>query len=695
MISSFLLLAMDQVNHTFEFVAERPVTSVTVAGTFNGWNANATPLKTADGRTWRVTIPVAPGRHEYKFVLDGRDWVIDPQVRSQDDGNGNINSLIFVFPKGYEVPADINDGTITLSAVRHEPKLPYLSVDNGTANVTLRTRRQDVEAVYLRVEGRPEVKLSWASRDDLYDYWVGSTPWTRAADLKYAFDIRDGATRETYRPADAPFVAPKNLMSLTPPKWVEQSVFYQIFPDRFENGNAKNDPENSLGWDAAPTYWSFHGGDLKGIADRSDHLVKLGVNAIYMNPIFDGPSNHGYETTDYALVAPRYGTNEELIDLTHSLRKRGIRTVLDGVFNHTSTDFKAFADLRSNGPASSFKDWYFVKSWPIRVDENPNYEAWAGFRSMPKVNLKHPAARDYMLQVVRDWQAKADIAGWRLDVANEVEMDFWRAFRPVVKKDDPDRWILGEVWTDASPWLGGDQWDSAMNYPFRDAVVQYVANGRTTSTEFWGSLMRVHFGYGPAVSRNMLNLLSSHDTPRFVTLCEGDAKLALLGAGLQFTWVGAPSIYYGEEIGMEGGRDPDNRRGMVWAAANDENIFLQEYRALAVLRRLSPALQSGDPSLIEANDADRTLVFRRVHKNQQVFVVVNRSNVERNVAFGAPGAKGTQIDLLSNRVVSIEEQSLSIKMPPLSLAVLADDTAESRQVRSHVHRARAGEVSLP
>jgi glycosidase len=234
-----------------------------------------------------------------------------------------------------------------------------------------------------------------------------------------------------------------------------------------------------------------------------------------------------------------------------------------------------------------------------------------------------------------------------------------------------------------------------MNYQFRDAVVQYVANGRTTSTEFWGSLMRVHFGYGSAVSRNMLNLLSSHDTPRFVTLCEGDAKLALLGAGLQFTWVGAPSIYYGEEIGMEGGRDPDNRRGMVWSAATNENPFLQEYRALATLRRLSPALQSGDPSLIEANDADRTLVFRRGDENQQVIVVVNRSNVERNVAFAAPGAKGAQIDLLSNRVVSVEEQSLSIKMPPLSLAVLADDTAESRQIRSHVHRARTGEVSLP
>jgi len=695
MISSFLLLAMDQVNHTFEFVAERAVTSVTVAGTFNGWNASATPLKTADGRTWRVTIPVAPGRHEYKFVLDGRDWVIDPKVRSQDDGNGNINSLLFVFPKGYEVPADINDGTITLSAVRHEPKLPYLSVADGRANLTVRTRRQDVEVVYLRVEGKPEARMSFASRDDLYDYWVGSTPWNRSADLKYSFAIADGAERDAYQSANGPFVAPKNLMSLTPPKWVEQSVFYQIFPDRFENGNAKNDPENSLAWDAPPTYWSFHGGDLKGIADRSDHLVKLGVNAIYLNPIFDGPSNHGYETTDYALVAPRYGTNQELIDLTHSLRNQGIRTVLDGVFNHTSTDFKAFADLRQNGPASAYKDWYFVKSWPIRVEENPNYEAWAGFRSMPKVNLKHPAACDYMLQVVRDWQVKADIAGWRLDVANEVEMDFWRAFRKVVKTQDEDRWILGEVWTDASPWLGGDQWDSAMNYQFRDAVVQYVANGRTTSTEFWGSLMRVHFGYGSAVSRNMLNLLSSHDTPRFVTLCEGDAKLALLGAGLQFTWVGAPSIYYGEEIGMEGGRDPDNRRGMVWSAATNENPFLQEYRALATLRRLSPALQSGDPSLIEANDADRTLVFRRGDENQQVIVVVNRSNVERNVAFAAPGAKGAQIDLLSNRVVSVEEQSLSIKMPPLSLAVLADDTAESRQIRSHVHRARTGEVSLP
>lgn len=325
--------------------------------------------------------------------------------------------------------------------------------------------------------------------------------------------------------------------------------------------------------------------------------------------------------------------------MTRDLRRNGIRTVLDGVFNHTATNFMPFKDILDNGEKSKFKDWYFIKSYPVRVGDPPNYEAWFGFPSLPKVNTGNRQASDYLQGVPGFWDKNANIAGWRLDVGNEIPAPFWREFRKKVKGLGNDRWIVGEVWGDGSQWLRGDQWDSVMGYQFRDAVLKFIANGSTGPSEFFRQLMRVNDSYAPAASRNLMILLGSHDTPRILTLCHGDRQLAMIAATLQLTWVGAPSIYYGDELGMEGDKDPDNRRGMRWDLASNKNQMLTHYRALISARNGSKALQSGDPKLLLADDSRGLLAYSRTLGKDVAVVTANRSESPVQVVVPAPNGR--------------------------------------------------------
>jgi len=670
------------VPHTFVYEAEAAHQTVAVAGTFNNWSRSAHLLQTADGRTWRLTVPVPVGNHQYKFVLDGERWVIDPRnPRTADDGGGNVNSLLFVAPEGFEVPAQVGDGQITVSALAHRTELPFISWEDGRLTLVVHTRRDDVESVEAKL-GNRSVPLRLVSQSPFYATFSAEVTWDRRAPIQYEFVVRDG--EKTFALQAAPntkfSIDPAKYKPLDPPDWVQDAIIYQIFPDRFENGATANDPADVRGWTEAPTYYSFHGGDLAGVRKKLGYLADLGVNTIYFNPIFEGPSNHRYETTDYFKVDPRLGTNAEFADLTREMERRGIRTVLDGVFNHTSVEFAPFKDIRQNGPASKFADWYFVRSYPVRVDTPGSYEAWFGFPSMPKVNLENKEAADYMLGVPRYWDQRARVHGWRLDVANEVSMDFWRQFRQEVKSLGEDRWILGEVWTDATPWLQGDQWDSAMNYRFRETALGFIATGRLTPSEAIDQLMSVHLGYGAPVSRNLFNLLSSHDTPRFFTMCEGDRQLAHLGAFLQFTWVGAPSVYYGEELGMDGGRDPDNRRGIAWPLATDDNPTLRHYRALTDLRRTLAPLRRGDVAETFADDAKRVVAYRRTFQDEEVIVVINRSDETQSVTLPWLGQE-EWLDVWNSRPASAGKP---LTIPPLDGAVFVRPSREANALRDRL-----------
>jgi cyclomaltodextrinase / maltogenic alpha-amylase / neopullulanase len=682
------MLGPDGVDHTFVYRAERELRSVNLAGSFNNWDRTAMPMTLdADGRTWSKRLRLPYGKHSYKFVLNGDEWITDPKSqRDEDDGNGHINSILFLLPPDYARPASPTDGVTAASALQHRQEAPFLNYDRGKLTLRLRARPDDLRQVRAYVGQNRYLPMTETSRDELYAYYSVEVEWDRRQDLHYGFFLDDGPRLQFYG-ADglqrdgsggghAFTLSAKDFRPFEVPAWVERTVFYQIFPDRFRNADRSNDPENVVPWDATPTYYNRYGGDAAGVREKIPYLKSLGVSSIYFNPVFVSPSNHRYEADDYFTIDPEIGTNEEFVSLTRELRQAGIRTVLDGVFNHTSPNHRVFRDIREREKASPYLDWYFIKSFPIRVGENPNYEAWWGFPSMPKVNLLHPPARDYMLGVVTHWQREAAVDGWRLDVANEVPMEFWRAFRDHVKGIDKDLWIVGEVWGDGSPWLKGDQWDSVMNYQFRDANLRFFAEGKTTPTQFLDHLMRVHHSYAPQVSRNMMNLLSSHDTPRFLTLSGSDASLHKLAAAVQFTWVGAPSVYYGEEVGMEGGPDPDNRRGMRWDLATDDNPMLAYYRRLAKIRNESRALQSGDPEILLADDRSSTFAYARTLGNEFAILAANRSSRPQTLTIALPphlaaSAHAGVRDALGNHPARLVGGStLRLTLPPRQAAII-------------------------
>jgi cyclomaltodextrinase len=671
-----------KVDYTFAYTPDRNVSSVHLAGTFNNWDRAAQPMR-LDGGTWKATLRLAAGRYLYKFVLDGKDWITDPKAkRNEDDGGGNVNSVLMLVPPDYVKPAQAGDGTIARSALFHDRNIPSLNWDKGKLTVSLRTRPGDLSQIEMFLEdpkGEKCVELHEAARDDLYAHNQATVAWDRKKDLKYRFMLVDGATRLYYTPAGVseapgqPFVLKaKGFKPFVTPNWVEKSVFYQIFPDRFANGDASNDPKNVQKWTDSPTYSNRFGGDVAGIRKHLSYLKDLGITGIYLNPVFASPSNHRYDATDYLRIDPEFGTNAEFDSLVQLLKSSGIRTMMDFAFNHTAVNFKPFLDIREKGRESAYKDWYWIKEYPVVVKENPPYVAWYNFPSMPKLNVMNPATHAYVLSVVDYWRKNAGIEGLRLDVANEVDQQMWRDLRSHVKAEDPNAYILGEEWGNASKWLQGDQWDASMNYPFRDACLRFFAEQGIGAKEFTNRLMANYRQYAPQVSRVQYNLISSHDTPRFLSLCNGDSARANLAATVLLTWVGVPSIYYGEELGMEGGRDPENRRGMEWNRASASNRTLAYYQSLIKLRKSSTALQSGEPRILLANDSEGTVAYSRESDDDVAIVALNRSAQTRSVGIPTPitVSARTLRDGLTGRTYNVSGKKVQVSLQPMSAVIL-------------------------
>ncbi|MBL8047758.1 MAG: alpha-glucosidase C-terminal domain-containing protein [Chthonomonas sp.] len=655
-----------------------------MAGTFNGWNKDANPM-TKSGMQWRTTLRMPVGKHYYKFVINGDTWITDPLAKvNEDDGSGYVNSRLVILPPSYSKPGVKGDGTITTEVVSHDQALPSLNYDQGKVRLTLKGRSNDVEKVAAVVGGKA-FPMTVATADDIFTTYEVKIPWDRKSELKYQFRMTDGPKVVTLAKdgfgGTVPFlISPKTFTPFMVPSWVEKTVFYQIFPDRFENGSKANDPKDTEDWKkGVPTYSNWFGGDAEGIRQRIPYLQGLGVNSIYINPVMLGNSNHRYDPCDFYKIDPPFGTNDEFINLTRELKKAGIKTVLDQIFDHVGIKFPQFLDLLKNQEKSKYKDWFFVKSWPVEVRPNPPYEGWWGTEYMPKVNMNNPEVREYMFSSIAFWMSRAELAGWRMDVANEVPMEFWREFRKYVKKIDKDAYLVGEVWYNAAPWLGGDQWDASMNYPFRDQAVRFIAQSNISASQFANGLMQVYHFTAPQVARNQLNLLSSHDTERFIHLAGGNRQLQMLGATLQMTWVGAPSIYYGEELGMPGGKDPDNRRPMMWDEAKPSNEIYSHYRKLIALRTRSAVLASGEPVILSADDAKKSMAYARVLGNEAIVTVLNRSDQPQTLdislsklpeaARRAMGASPREF--FTGNSVSIQSANkLRVTVPPLSAALV-------------------------
>ncbi|WP_067620003.1 glycoside hydrolase family 13 protein [Alicyclobacillus acidiphilus] len=450
-------------------------------------------------------------------------------------------------------------------------------------------------------ELRNRAELAVAGSDADFVYYTVDVP-VPTRRLKYLFRAvaNTGETswygeagfadsRERALPFYQPYLCRRDLYQV--PDWVDEAVCYQIFPERFANGNPELTPSGAVGWLEAPTASSMHGGDLPGITSRLEYLSNLGVNVIYLTPIFRARSNHKYDTENYFEIDPQFGTDQDLRELVGQAHARGIRVVLDAVFNHCGFQFEPFQDAIRRGTSSPYWDWFFIDGDEVDIDE-VNYETFATkLRYMPKLNLANPEVEQYFLNVAAYWLKRFDIDGWRLDVANEIDHVFWRRFRNTVKAIKPDALIVGEVWHYSLPWLRGDQFDGVMNYPLREHVLDLFVRRVTTPKSFAEGITRLQFQYPMQATRAMFNLLGSHDTERVLTLADGDVDSVKLALVCQFTLPGIPMIYYGDELGMEGGPDPLCRGGMRWDLEEDSRGLKDLVSALARLRRENKAMQ--------------------------------------------------------------------------------------------------------
>lgn len=403
------------------------------------------------------------------------------------------------------------------------------------------------------------------------------------------------------------------------PDWVKSAIFYQIFVDRFDNGDPSNDPPDVVPWGSPPSRDNFLGGDIQGILNRLPYLEDLGATTLYLTPIFKARTNHKYDTCDYLAIDPAFGTNQLFCQLIEEAHMRGMRVVLDAVFNHCGDGFWAFEDVKRNGAASKYRDWFYTTEFPIHQDP-PNYQTCGGVAYLPKLNVANQEVQEYLLKVTTFWLKEYEMDGWRLDVPWKVDMQFWRKFRHTVKQANPEAYIVGEVWRDPEPWLKGDTCDGIMNYPLREYILDYCVRDAMDAEDFDHAISRLRDLYAP-YAPYQLNLLGSHDTPRLLTLCKGDMDRAILAITFLFTYVGAPMIYYGDEIGLRGGDDPDCRRCMPWDESEWEPKINQMYKKLIGARCRHPALRQGEfiPLLV----FNGIYAYLRRYESDEVIIIMN------------------------------------------------------------------------
>lgn len=411
------------------------------------------------------------------------------------------------------------------------------------------------------------------------------------------------------------------------PDWITDAIFYEIFPDRFANGDPTNDPQEVVAWNSSPTRDNHFGGDLQGIADRLPYLQDLGVNGIYLTPVFKAGSNHKYDTFDYFKIDPAFGTNELLRSLVEEAHRRGIRVILDAVFNHCGEGFWAFEDVLKHGESSQYLSWFQIDRLPIHRDP-PTYQTCGTTPYLPKLNTCNKDVRNYLLRVGSFWVSECGIDGWRLDVPWKVPLEFWYEFRDRIRSLKPEAYIVAESWRDTRPWMSEGICNGIMNYPLRDFILGFCVNEKLDAEDLDYEIRRQLDLLGPNACRQ-LNLLGSHDTPRILTLCNQDAKRAILAVTLLFTCVGVPMIYYGDEVGMLGDDDPDCRRAMVWEESAWNQEILHTYRNLVSLRRTHPSLRSQNYKTLWVFNG--VYAFKRWSNEEEMVIVVNAREPRRDM----------------------------------------------------------------
>ena len=433
------------------------------------------------------------------------------------------------------------------------------------------------------------------------------------------------------------------------PKWYTDGIMYQIFPDRFAKSGdirqIKNNCHIYNDWYEIPTYiknekgdiekWDFFGGNFQGITEKLDYLKELNVSVLYLNPVFEATSNHRYNTADYTKIDPMLGTEEDFDNLILEAEKRGIKIILDGVFNHVGAEsiyFDRFGDFNSCGACqdenSPYSDWFYFKDYP------DDYESWWGVMDLPKLNTENPKVREYIAEnVLKKW-TKHGLGGWRLDVADELSDECLSIINKAVKDINKDTVVIGEVWEDASNKVAYDvqksyfskpELDAVMNYPFRDNMVKFLLGG-CDAFYLKNTFMTQMENYPKRNFMGNFNMLSTHDIARIFTIVNKDMSILKQFVSALFIFPGVPCIYYGDEAGLEGGKDPDNRRTYPWGRENKDIYGL--YKEYSDLRTGSNALKSGE-TLFDAIDENIFCVVR-YNESEKYVLYLNNAIEEKN-----------------------------------------------------------------
>ncbi|HJA99900.1 MAG TPA: glycoside hydrolase family 13 protein [Candidatus Mediterraneibacter merdavium] len=431
------------------------------------------------------------------------------------------------------------------------------------------------------------------------------------------------------------------------PEWVNDTVWYQIFPDRFCNGCPENDGGDVLPWQTGPvTNAEKYGGDLQGIRQKLPYLEELGITGIYLNPIMEAETNHKYDTKDYTKIDPSFGDDETMRRLVSEAHGHGIRVMVDAVFNHCGRRFAPWLDVQEKGPRSEYADWFMVNDWTdIRKHESTRdgrFYSFAFADWMPKLNTNNEEVIRYFCGVCEDWVRKYDIDGIRFDVGNEVSHYFLKRMRHHLKKIKPDIYLLGEIWHDASQWLSGDEYDSVMNYPLMSGIHDYFLDGSMDRDEFEYMVNRCYTMYMQQCNNVLFNLLDSHDTERLMNRFH-DLDMFYQQLAVLFTLPGSPCIYYGTEIAMEGGFDPDCRRCMPWEQieAGKYQERISQMQALIRLRKTEEAFKSLHFHFPNEYDNRRCVQYIKLDKEQnKTEVLINcseepiQAGIKGEVLFG-------------------------------------------------------------
>ena len=572
-------------------------------------------------------------------------------------------------------------------AILHIPDTPYAYPSGkDSLNLRLRTAKGDRAEVKVRYKDRydwtgrfQEKAMEHFAEDSLFEWFECKVSLPRNR-YRYYFEITDnkgtklwlderGLKDTEYNMEAAAFqyayIGESDVYKES--DWLQRSVAYQIFPDRFENGDKGNDPDGTLRWGMKPTTKSMFGGDLRGIINRLDHIKKLGADLIYMTPIFSSSSNHKYNTMDYYSVDKSFGSMEDVRELIEKCHNLGMRIIFDAVFNHSGSDFFAFRDILENQTDSKYADWYHLEGFPVRTDKVNYYTFADSIPSMPKFNISNPEVREYLLGVGKYWVKEMGIDGWRLDVCDEVDHSFWKDFRKAVKSVKEDAVIIGEIMHEASSFLKGDELDSIMNYPFKGASVDFFAKRAIDAERFSGILASSRAMYMDQINRQMWNLLGSHDTQRFLTEAGEDKGRLRLAAAFQFMYIGVPYIYYGDEIGMSGGKDPLCRGCMVWDEDRQDMDLLMFFRRLIAIRKENPELVKGDLKMEVAKDG--LVAFSRRSGDERILAVFNNSDKKKNLRKGIPSRA---IDLYTGDTMELNGSVVVLPMGFLVLKVLED-----------------------